>query len=96
MAFARQVVEEHSVLDAIDNHAHKHPRFRDFREALKWRLARQPSVGYPIPNTNPELYLVHSAHWEVADAVVIVAVYGFDVDEVVVKAIKVTSPSLTS
>ena len=89
MAFARQVVEEHSVQDTIDNHSDEHPRFLDFWEALKWRLARQPEVGYPIPHSNPLLYLVHSAHWDVPGAVVIVALYGFSMDEVVVKAVKV-------
>jgi hypothetical protein len=63
MAFARTVVESHVAQQVIDTEIHRDPRLNDLYEGLKWRLARQPEVGYPIPQMTPPAYVIHSYHW---------------------------------
>jgi hypothetical protein len=42
LSFARTIVEEHAVRDAIDAAIDINPRTEDVWDALKWRLARDP------------------------------------------------------
>ena len=81
MAFARTVIESPNAERCIDDvRCQGSPdRLTDIYEGLKWRLARQPEVGYRLPTVKPDTYVVHSYHWNVA---AIVAVYRFDADAV--------------
>ena len=81
MAFARTVIESPDAQRWIDEaRGRDRPdRLTDIYEGLKWRLARQPEVGYRLPKVEPDTYVVHSFHWNVA---AIVAVYRFDADDV--------------
>lgn len=86
MAFARTVIESPEAAKVIDNEIKEIPRLADIYEGLKWRLARGPDIGYPIPKTNPQLYVTHSYHWNTA---AITVAYQFDDDQVEVLAVKV-------
>ena len=79
MAFARTVREEHPARTTIDQEIATNPRLNDIYDGLKWRLARDPDIGYRVPRTNPQTYVVHSYHWDVA---AVVAAYRFDDDMV--------------
>ena len=90
MAFARTVVESHAARPVIDAEIHREPRLNDLYEGLKWRLARQPEVGYPIPQVNPPAFVIHSFHWSgLRNLFPIVVAYDYDDDQVVIYAVKV-------
>ncbi len=46
MSILREIVEEHCVAQEIDKLNVKHVRLEEVFSALKWRLAKQPQVGY--------------------------------------------------
>lgn len=79
-SFARTVVESRIAEKVIDSEIKQRPRLSDIYEAIKWRLARGPDVGYCVPRSNPSTYVVHSFHWHIGVAVVIA--YLFDNDQV--------------
>jgi hypothetical protein len=79
MAFAREIVESHVAERLVDEEIRANPEFSDFYDGLKWRLAREPDIGYPVPKTNPQTYVIHSYHWSVA---AIVIAYRFDENQV--------------
>lgn len=60
MAFARTVVENHSVATTIDQASQANPRFRDLFDGLIWRIAREPEAGYLVPDTDPPRYVIRS------------------------------------
>lgn len=79
MAFARTIVESHDAEQTVDQEIKGNPHFSDFYEGLKWRLAREPDIGYRVPETDPQTYVVHSYHWSVA---AIIVAYRFDDNQV--------------
>ena len=86
MAFARTVVESHVAAHIIDTEIKRIPRLYDIYEGIKWRLARQPEIGYRVPRTDPETYVIHSYHWRIAAVVV---AYHFTEDQVEILDVKV-------
>ena len=86
MAFARTVLESHVAAKIIDNEIKKIPRLIDIYDGIKWRLARQPEIGYPVPRTNPQTYVIHSYHWEIAAVVV---AYHFNENQVEILDVRV-------
>jgi hypothetical protein len=90
MAFERTVVESHVAQRTVDAEIKWEPALADLYDGLKWRLARQPEVGYPIPRTNPPAYVIHSFHWKgLRGALPIVVSYTFDADQVVIYGVRV-------
>ncbi len=87
MAFARTVRESHIAEKTINNELKHNSRLGDIYEGIKWRLAREPDIGYRVPNTNPQIYVIHSYHW--GEAAVVVA-YHFDNDLVDILDLRVT------
>lgn len=87
MAFARTIRESHVAAHVIDANIRQNPRIDDIYQGLTWRLARQPELGYRVPNTNPETYVVHSYHWGV---VAVVVAYQFKDDLVHIIDLQVT------
>lgn len=86
MAFARTILESHVAAKTIDNEIKKIPRLIDIYDGIKWRLARQPDMGYRVPRTDPPTYVIHSYHWNIAAVVV---AYHFDDDQVEILDVKV-------
>ena len=86
MAFARTVVESHLAAKTIDSEIKKIPRLLDIYDGIKWRLAREPDIGYRVPKTNPQTYVIHSYHWGVA---AIVVAYHFNEDQVEILDVKI-------
>lgn len=86
MAFERTIIESHVAQKYIDNEIRKLPRLIDIYDGIKWRLARQPEVGYRVPRTEPPTYVVHSWHWNIAAVVV---AYHFNDDQVEILDIKI-------
>ena len=88
MATARTVIEEHVVAASIDAAIRKHKRYADLFDGLKWRIARAPQSGYPIPDTQPQAYLIRSYQWHNFPGAILI-VYVFDEESVTIKAVKV-------
>lgn len=86
MAFERTVIESHLAQRTIDQEIKKIPRLIDIYDGLKWRLARQPEMGYPVPKTKPVTYVVHSYHWGIAAVIV---AYHFNDDQVEILDVRV-------
>jgi len=86
MAFARTVIESHVAASIIDNEIKRIPRLIDIYEGVKWRLAREPEIGYRVPRTTPPTYVVHSYHWRIAAVIV---AYHFNEDQVEILDVKV-------
>lgn len=89
MAYARTVVESRDAQGLIDNETDGYPRLRDLYDGLLWRLARQPEIGYPVPETDPPLFLIHSTNWRRRPLPVIVIAYTYTPDRVFVQAVRV-------
>jgi hypothetical protein len=86
MAFARTIVESHDAQRVIDQEIARDARLSDIYDGLKWRLARQPEIGYRVPKTSPQTYVTHSYHWNTS---AIVAAYRFDEDRVEILGLQV-------
>jgi hypothetical protein len=94
MAFARTIVEQREVTALIDTECDEWPRLRELYDGLLWRLARQPTVGYPVPETNPPLFLVHSRDWKRQGLPVIVLAYTYTADRVFIQAVRVLASAI--
>jgi hypothetical protein len=86
MAFARTIIESPVAQRTIDDEIRRRPRLIDIYDGIKWRLARQPEIGYRVPKTVPPTYVVHSYHWGIAAVIV---AYHFDEDQVEFLDVKV-------
>ena len=50
----RTIRESHVAMHIIDSEIRRNPELEDQYDALKWRIARQPQVGYAmLRNTSP-------------------------------------------
>ncbi len=67
-------------------------RIGELFDGLKWRLARDPEGGYPIPATNPPRYVMRSQRWPAFPSVIVVA-YTFTDDEVVIHGVRIIGPA---
>jgi len=94
MAFARTIVEARDASALIDAEIDGYPRLRELYDGLLWRLARQPQIGYPVPDTQPPLYLVHSRDWKRPGLPVIVLAYTYSDDRVFVQAVRVLASAI--
>src|SRR5258708_7028438 len=94
MAFARTIVEARDASALIDTEIDNYPRLRDLYDGLTWRVARDPHIGYPVPETSPPLFLVHSRDWKRPGLPVIVLAYTFTVDRVFVQAVRVLASAI--
>lgn len=86
MAFAREIVESHEARQIIDSEIGHNPDLSDFYEGLKWFLARGPDRGYRVPTTDPQSYVIHMYHWNVA---AIVVTYRFNENQVEILSLRV-------
>lgn len=86
MAFERTIIESHVAAKTIDEEIKKLARLNDIYDGIKWRLARQPEIGYRVPKTHPPTYVIHSYHWRVAAVIV---AYHFNDDQVEILDVKV-------
>ena len=87
MAFARTVVEGHVAAHVIDNEIKRYPRLPDIYEGVKWRLAREPDIGYRAERSNPDTYVIHSYHWNAGFAVTVA--YHFNSEQVEILDVRV-------
>jgi hypothetical protein len=77
-------------MHVIDTEIRREPRLMELYEGLKWRLARQPDAGYPIPNTDPQAFVIHSFNWKALAAIApILVTYTYDDDQVVIVAVRI-------
>ncbi len=78
MAFHRTVVEDPVAQKYIDEEIRSDLGLSDLYDGLKWLLARDPHVGYPIPQTSPQVFVVRTVHWKTSAGMPpIVATYYF-------------------
>lgn len=61
---ARTVIIEPETEKFLQEEADRLDRLDDVYRALEWRLARNPSVGEPVPGWNPPRFLVKSLNWQ--------------------------------
>jgi hypothetical protein len=93
MAFARTIVEDKAASAVIDSEAAKHPRLRELFDGLTWLLARDSEAGYPVPGTDPQLWVIHSDEWPGIPATIVLAYYVTE-NNVTIRALTVLYPSV--
>lgn len=93
MAFPRSVKVEREVEEYIQIEEKKYTRIRDVFDALLWRIARQPEIGYPIVHLSPERYLIKSHPFRLPVPIQLKLLYRYDDEEVVVEFAQIEAPS---
>jgi hypothetical protein len=94
VAYARTVVESRDASALIDAEIDSFPRLQELYDGLIWRLARQPEIGYSVPETDPPLFLIHSRDWQRPGLPVIVLAYTYSTERVFVQAVRVLASAI--
>ena len=93
MATAKALRVERVVEDYIKAEERRYKRVRDVYDALLYRIARQPEIGYPITHLSPTRYLVKSLPFRLPVPIQLKLLYQFDEHEVVVEFAQIEAPS---
>lgn len=88
MAWAREVVEELTVSEDIDEICEKHERVRELFDGLLWRVSRDPEAGAEVGGKG-RLHVIRSELWEAMPGSLALA-YRFDDDTVHVIGVQFT------
>jgi hypothetical protein len=89
MAFARCVVIEPAVQEYLDQEIRSYPRLEHIFQGLEWRLARQPELGYPVPNSNPRRFLAKTIPYRFPVPLVLTVMYRYTESEVIIELARV-------
>jgi len=93
MAFSRIVRYERVVQDYLTQEIRNHRRLAEVLRALEWRLARQPEIGYQIPNLTPPRFLAKSLPYRFPIPLVLTLMYQYTDEEVIVELARVDADS---
>ena len=89
MAQMRTIREEKPVSQAIEEAKAKYPRIEEIYEGLAWRLAREPEVGYQLPNVSPPTF-IYKIQPTLTDQPAISVLYRYSDDLVEILAIRIS------
>jgi hypothetical protein len=86
--FARTIIEEKCVSEAIDEAIEISPRLIQLYDGLKWRLARKPESGFKVSRTE-NLYVIKTTNWSFLDIPTLRVFYTFDENNVILREIDI-------
>ena len=72
------IIEEDSVVDEVERAVSEFPSANDIFDAAKWRIARDPNSGKPIPGTNPEKKVITLPSFRIVKSPKLVVRYFFE------------------
>jgi hypothetical protein len=85
----REIVEENAVSAAIDAASAKYARAEEVFDGWKWRLSRDPDIGYPVPGTSPQLFVLRTDNLTYAGVPIFLIAYTYTDTQVRILAVTV-------